>query len=329
MRKLGILAVAGLSSLVLANAASAAPANCTAPATPVPLAFNNAVVGTPAGSLVAVTPATAPITATACVVPPPASNAGSFTIDPSQFNIPSANFSVMGINGTVQAGLKQGSEAVGQLYPTGQMTLTADLVATLTVPALGGACVADTGPQSYSTETTNLLRGVRFPVVGGMPNFLTGAGAITGGWASLKSQNGPACVVLGAALSSGSLWISRDISPTPTLTATAPASAKVGAGKSVSVTVTVKDTGVAPATKVNVCASAPKALNVQGPKCMMVASIAPGGSANVTFTFKAPAKDRSGTSHVTFNVTSTGATSVAAATSVKVTAKKTKKKRKK
>jgi hypothetical protein len=316
MRKLGILAVAGLSSLVLASAAAAAtPPNCTAPSVAVPLAFNWAVIGTPAGALAAVNPNTAPLSAYACVN----TAAGQFTIAPADFSLPAATFKVAGVAGTVQAALA--SPAIGQLGPQGQMAINADFTATLTVPALNGQCTVDTGPQMYSTENANLFGGKRFPIVGGQPNFLTGAGAIAGGWKSLQSQTGPACAILSAALSSGSFWISRDIAPPPTLAAKSPTSAKLTAPKSVKVMVTVTDSGVGPASNVNVCVSAPKALKVRGAKCRVIATIAAGGSTNVAFTFTASPKAKSGSYKATFKATSGSVTSAATGTTIKLKVK--------
>jgi hypothetical protein len=309
MRKLGILAVAGLSSLVLTGVASAADTIA-----PVPLSFNNAVLGTAAGSLVVASPATAPITATANV---DTSN-GTFTINPNQISFPNASFTTP-VPGTATIALK--GPAMGQLNPaTGQLGFTADFEATVSVTGLG-SCTVDTGPQTYSTDQTNILPGQRFPA--GDTGFITGAGAISGGWPSLASTNGAACALLGSALSgSGSLWISRNISPPAKLAMTVVPKAKVTAGKSVKLSVKVANSGIGAAQNVKVCVSVPKVLKAHGPKCVTVATIAASGSATETFTLKALPKAKGGNYKVKFTASTTGAAAPPASETVKVTAKK-------
>src|SRR5271166_2396987 len=108
MRKFGILAVAGLTSLVLAGAASAAaPPSCTAPTVPFPLSFNYAVVGNNTLAASVVTPTTSPLMAVACVD----TSTGQFTINASDISIPSANVSIQGVPVTVAAGLAPQSQA--------------------------------------------------------------------------------------------------------------------------------------------------------------------------------------------------------------------------
>jgi hypothetical protein len=317
MRKFGILAVAGLTSLALVGTASADTI------LPIPLSFNNAVLGTAAGDLVVASPATAPITATAQV---DESN-GTFTIAQNAISFPTASF-MTPVPGTATIALA--GPATGQLNPaTGQLGFTADFQATVNVTGLG-MCTVDTGPQTYSTDQTNLYAGQRFPITPDGSGFVTGAGAISGGWASLAGTSGPACALLGSALGGkGSLWISRNVSPpTPAaLTlASSPAKAKVTAGKSVTLNETVKNTGGSAASSVTVCAVAPKALKLRGPKCQTIVTIAGGSSTVAKFTFQA-SKTAKGNLAVSFTAKASGVTKAATAkSSVKVAAAKKKKK---
>jgi hypothetical protein len=319
MRKLGILLVAGVSLVFAGSAVAAGPPNCAPPTTPLHFTFNWAVIGTPAGALAAVNPNTAQLSAYACVNSTPGDpHAGQFTIAPADLSIPAATFKISGVTGTVQAALS--APAVGQLDPaTGAMGMTADFTATLNVPVLNGFCTVDTGPQTYSTENANLFGGKRFPASADGSGFVTGAGAIAGGWSSLQSQTGSACALLSQALSSGSFWISRDIAPPATLAAKAvSASTKLKAGKSVKVKVTVTNSGVGPAQTVSVCVKVPGALKVKGGKCHTVAMIAAPGSTTVTFTLSASSTAKSHSYKITFSASSTGVTTAAARANVKV-----------
>jgi hypothetical protein len=315
MRKLGILAVAGLSSLVLAGAASADTI------VPVTLSFNNLVLKTAVGSLAVVNSSTVPLTATANVDETPGPNAGTFFIKPTDVSVPTANFTEMGLSGSIQVALA--SLATGGLDPTtGQLVLNAAWMATVNVNGLGG-CTATTPVETYSTDNPNVFGGKRFPVTA-IPGagFASGPGAIAGGWTSLAgTPTGSACAVLGAALGAGDIWISKGINPPPTLAAKSPTSAKLTAPKSVKVTVAVTDSGVGAASNVNVCVSVPKALKVRGPKCQMVATIAAAGSTNVTFTFLASPKAKSGSYKATFTATSGSVTSGPTSTTIKLKAK--------
>jgi hypothetical protein len=204
MRKFGILAGVGLTFLVLAGAASADTI------LRVPLSFNNAVLGTAAGDLVVASPATPPITAVAQVD----ETNDTFTITPDAISFPTASFTTP-IPGTATIAL--GSPATGQLnLATGQLVLSADFHATVAVTGLG-SCEVDTGTQTFSTDQTNLYAGRRFPITPDGSGFVTGAGAISGGWTSLTNTAGPACALLGSALGGGgSLWISRNVPPPTT-----------------------------------------------------------------------------------------------------------------
>jgi uncharacterized repeat protein (TIGR01451 family) len=306
MRKLGILAVAGLSSLVLAGTASAATQQ-------VPFEFQYGELGTTLGAIPVATPAQ-PIQGTASVD----TTTFQVTIPKAGITFPTASFSTHGLSGTVQPSLA--GPATGQLNPlTGQFVLDADIQAAISVPGAQINCTVDTGAQSYSTDNSNVYGGVRFPNVA--TGGLTG-GAIAGGWTwSVPSTCGALAVFLGS--SSGSLWLST-IAPPALSQKIAPV--KVVAGKSVTVHVTVTNTGGVAAQNVMVCVAAPSALKLEGAKCSTVASLAANSSTQVKFAFKTSKKARKGTAKVSFTTTANDVAAVMIASLVKIQpAKKTKK----
>jgi len=308
MRKFGVLLVAGLS-LVFASGAGAQS---------LPISFNNMVLGTSVGNLVVASQKTAAITANAT-----ANADGTFTIQPNAISIPTASFTTP-VPGQVTVGLN--SPATVMVNPaTGQLSLSADFTASVNVTGLG-QCTVDTGTQTYSTDGKGAYPGQRFPL--GAQGFLTGAGAIGGGWTSLASPPvGPGCTFLASVLNgAGSLWISRNISPpSPALALTSkPSKGNVKPGKTVTFTATVKDTGGAAASKVTVCVVAPKALKLHGKTCTTIASIAAGATASARFTFTA-SKTARGKLKVSFSAKSTGLTTATARSALKIAAAKAKK----
>lgn len=309
MRKLSILAAAALS-LAVADVASAQT-------TPVPLSFDNAVLNTPATpNAVLVSPSTTPITATADVD----LTTGAFTIDPANLHFPSRSFTSPA-PGSIQVSL--GAPATGQLIPaTGQVALTADFTAQITITGVGG-CAIDTGSQTYSTENSTVYPGKRFPT--GPTGVATGPGAITGGWATLPDGTGPGCTLLNSLVKGpGGLWISNGVAPPApakvSLSST-PAKKTVAAGKSVGFTAKVKNTGGLRSSIVTVCVATPKKLSVIGKKCKSVGGLAAGASSTAKFKVKA-AKTAKGSYKVQFSATGKGLTKATASSTLKVKAVK-------
>lgn len=191
-----IASIAGAAALL-----GAAPAQ----ALDVPLAFDNAVLDTPATpNSVVVSPDGAPITATADVDPA----TGAFTIDPANFDFPLYSFSEP-IPGTIDVFLN--APATGQVdFTTGQVDMTADYRAEVTTQL--GVCNVNTGPLLQSTENKKPLPGVRFPA--GPTGVVSGPGAIAVSWSSLTASSDPGCNLIGPFVSGpGGFWISKGIAP--------------------------------------------------------------------------------------------------------------------
>lgn len=288
MRRICILAV-GLFSLAVAAPAGAQVIS-------VPLSFNYAVLNTPGlKDQQTVSPNGPPVTATAKFD----TSTGMFTIAPADFNFPTYSFTTP-VPGNLQVSLK--SPAAGGFNPaTGALSMSADFVATINLNGLG-SCTADSGQQNYSTSLSTVYPGVAFPKTATGP--VTGPGAITGGWSSVQSS-GPACGIVASYLDGpGGLWISKNVPiPAPKLAISAPKKSSAKVGKSKTVAVTVSDTGTLAATKVTVCAAAPKKVGVKGSACKQIASLAQGAHQVVKFTLKGK---HAGTFHVKFTATETG-----------------------
>jgi len=293
--RLCILA-ASILSLTIVPAAAAQPA-------PVTLTFDHAVLTTPATpDTVIVSPAT-PVTMTAQYD----ASTGDFTVAPASFSLPPSTFTSP-VPGSIQIVL--GSPASGHFdASTGQLTMTADYVADITVTGVG-SCTIDSGMQTYSTELSTVYPGTPFPAT---PNgLLTGPGAISGGWSTLPAGTGSACSLIDSAVDGpGGFWFSKGIAP-PTSPAPAtlslsstPARVTIAAGKSASFTATVKNTGGATASNVKVCIAAPKPLTVQGPKCRSLGSLNGGMSMQAKFTLKT-SRTAHGSYTVRFTATGTG-----------------------
>jgi hypothetical protein len=300
MRRICILAV-GLFSLAIA-----APA--VAQTIPVPLSFNYAVLNTPGlHNQETVSPNGPPITATAQVDP----NTGTFTIAPADLNFPTYSFTSP-VPGNLQVSLK--NPATGGFNPaTGALTMSADFVATINLNGLG-SCTADSGTQTYSTSNSTVYPGVAFPKTA--TGAETGPGAITGGWPNVTSS-GPACGIVASYLDGpGGIWISKNVPiPAPALAISAPKKSSAKVGKSTTVSVTVSDTGTLGATKVTVCAAAPKKAGLKGSACKQIASLAQGAHQVVKFTFK---PKHAGTVHVKFTATETGVKNAVTTLNLKV-----------
>ena len=248
-----------------------------------------------------------------------------FVIEPSDVNFPLASFTkpVPG-----QAQITLASPATGTAnVTTGAISFTASFAADITIPGLG-SCTVTTGPTTFSTSGTSVYSGQAYPVTSTPgAGFLTGPGAISGGWTAPASDSGSACAILGSAVTGGGgLWISDNLA-TPSVTlASAPAKTSVKAGKSVTITATVKDAaGSLSATGVSVCVVPPKALALHGSKCQTIATVAGGASKSVRFTFKASSKAKG---NETVKVSATGAASTTIST-IKIEAVKAPKKKKK
>jgi uncharacterized repeat protein (TIGR01451 family) len=271
------LSAVSILSLVVVDAAAAQPA-------PVTLTFDHAVLSTPATpDTVLVAPAT-PVTMTAEYD----TSTGDFTVAPASFSLPPSTFTSP-VPGSIQIVL--GSPASGHFdASTGQLTMTADYVADITVTGVG-SCTIDSGMETYSTELSTVYRGTRFPAT---PNgLLTGPGAIGGGWSTLPAGTGSACSLIDSAVDGpGGFWFSKGIAPPTSMASatlslsSAPAKVTVAAGKSVIFTVKVKNTGGTAASNVMVCVAAPKPLSVHGPKCRSLGSLGAGSSMNAKFTLK-------------------------------------------
>jgi hypothetical protein len=288
MRRICILA-AGLFSLAVA-----APAGAQVIA--VPLSFNYAVLNTPGlKDQEIVSPSGTPITATAHFD----ESTGTFTIAPADLNFPTYSFTTP-VPGNLQVALK--NPATGGFNPaTGALTMSADFVATINLNGLG-SCTADSGQQTYSTSLSTVYPGVPFPKTATGP--VTGPGAITGGWSSVQSS-GSACGIVAPYLNGpGGLWISKNVPiPAPKLAVSAPKKSSAKVGKSKTIAVTVSDTGTLGATKVTVCAAAPKKAGLKGSACKQIASLAEGAHQVVKFTLK---PKHAGKFSVKFTATETG-----------------------
>jgi uncharacterized repeat protein (TIGR01451 family) len=271
-----MLAVSVLS-LTVVDAAVAQPA-------PVTLTFDHAVLSTPATpNTVLVSPAT-PITMTAQYD----ASTGDFTVAPASLTFPSSTFTSP-VPGSVQIVL--GSPASGHFdASTGQLTMTADYVADITVTGVG-SCTIDSRVQTYSTELSTVYPGTRFPATAN--GLLTGPGAISGGWNTLPAGIGAGCSLINSSVDGpGGFWFSEGIAPpTPKAPAalslsSAPTTVTIAAGKSVSFTATVKNTGGTAASNVTVCVAAPKPLRVLGRKCKSLGSLGAGTSVKAKFLLK-------------------------------------------
>jgi len=311
MRKLCTLAAAVLS-LTVVDSATAAPA-------PLSLTFDHAVLTTPATpDTVLVSPAT-PITMTAQYD----ASTGNFTVAPADFYFPSSTFTNP-VPGSIQIVL--GAPASGNFdASTGQLTMTADYVADITVTGVG-SCTIDPGPHTYSTDNSTVYPGTRFPATAN--SLSTGPGAITGGWTTVPPGTGDACGLLNSAVDGpGGFWFSKGIAPpAPKVPAqlslsASPAIATVTAGKSVSFTATVKNGGGTAATGVTLCVASPKPVHVRGQKCKSLGTLAAGSSEKAKFDFKT-AKSAHGTYKVLLTSTGKGVTGVKRTLTVKVKAKK-------
>jgi uncharacterized repeat protein (TIGR01451 family) len=274
--RLCILAVSILS-LTVVESAAAQPA-------PVTLTFDHAVLSTPATpDTVIVSPAT-PVTMTAQYD----ASTGDFTVTPASFSLPPSTFTSP-VPGSIQIVL--GSPASGHFdASTGELTMTADYVADITVTGVG-SCTIDSGVQTYSTELSSVYPGTRFPAT--TNGLFTGPGAISGGWSTLPAGTGSACSLINSAVDGpGGFWFSKGIAPPASKAPAAlslsstPAKVTLAAGKSVMFTVAVKNTGGTAASNVMVCIAAPKPLSVHGPKCRSLGSFAAGTSIKAKFTLK-------------------------------------------
>ena len=294
----------GAAAVAATMAVAATPA--IAATVPIQLSFDHLTLVTPAtGAQGVVTPTTQPVTATANVDP----TSGAFTIDPSTFTVPTYNFTSP-VPGSVSLSLANTASGTAN-FTTGALTMTADILATITVPSLGGACTIDTGPLTLSTATTKPYPGQDFPA--GPTGAASGDGAFGVGWTSLPAGTGPSCATIDSLIDNGAggIWISRGIDPTAssTTTATAPKvavsvtkPASVKAGKAAKVKVTVKNTGAADTKSVKVCLTAKSPLKASG--CQTVTKPAAGASKTLSFTVKTTAATKAG-KHV-LKITATG-----------------------
>jgi hypothetical protein len=311
MRKICTLAAVALS-LTVVETATAAPA-------PVSLTFDHAVLSTPATpDTVLVSPAT-PVTMTAQYDP----STGDFTVAPSTLYFPTSTFTNP-LPGSIRIVL--GAPASGTFdASTGQLTLTADFVADITVNSVG-SCTIDPGTQTYSTSNSTIYPGTPFPLTA--TGLSTGPGAFTGGWATVPPGTGDACGLLNSAVDGhGGFWFSEGIAPPASsvpakLSLSArPASATVTAGGSVNLTATVKNTGGTSAKGVTVCVVSPKPLHVHGPKCKALGTLAPGSAKEARFELTT-AKSASGSYKLQLTSAGSGLTRVKRTSTVKVKAKR-------
>ena len=286
--------------IALAAAATALGVPATAQAVDVPVSFNYAVLDTPATpNALVVDPSGPPITATASVA-----DDGSFTVDPANFDFPKYEFSTP-VPGSIDVILN--SPASGQVnFATGQVTLTADFEAQVSVTGLGD-CNLDTGALTMSTENQEPYPGVRFPA--GPAGLLTGPGAITVSWPSLPPGTGPGCTLINAFVGGpGGFWISKDVPPpqdyaVPALSVTSkPATKTVKSGRTATFKAIVRNRGDVDATNVKVCATAPKPLKPRK-ACRKIGTLAAGAKVTKSFAFKTPKLKKSKAYKIVFRAT--------------------------
>ena len=255
----------------------------------VPLQFNHVVLDTPGtGKAQIVTPSTQPLTVNANVDP----STGNFTVQPSDFTLPTYNFSKPA-PGSSTISLK--NPATGNVnFATGAVTMNADMIANITIQGLG-SCTKDTGPLTLSTATTQPIPGQNFPA--GATGVATGTGAFGAGWSTLAPGTGSGCSVIDSAVDGpGGFWVSRNISPVPATLGLSYGKLKVNKPGSVSVVkVTVTAKGNNATNPVKVCLAAPnrKALSVKT-RCQTVKTLAMGKSKTFSFRVKSNKKDKKG-----------------------------------
>ncbi len=294
MKALLKLAAAGVVSLAVVATAAAAP-------TPMTLEFDHVVLSTPATPDTVLTSPSTPVT----MIAQYDSSTGSFTVAPATLVFPSSTFTSP-VPGKIRIVL--GQPATGQFNAaTGQLTMTIDFVADITVTGVG-SCTIDPGAHEYSTGNAVVYPGSPFPSTAN--GLFTGPGAISGGWTSVPAGVGDACGLIGSAVDGpGGFWLSMGLAPPAaklpaklSLSA-APALRIVGPGQSVSFTASVRNTGGTAASNVSLCIAAPKALHVHGPKCKSVTALAAGASLTAKFSLKTPKGARG---HYRVGFTATG-----------------------
>lgn len=274
---------------VLAAATAALAAAPPALAIDVPVSFDYAVLDTPATpNATVVDPSGPPITATAAVDP----QTGAFTVDPATFEFPRYEFSSP-VTGSIDVILNE--PAAGQVdFASGQVTLTADFEAQVSVSGLGD-CNLDTGDLVLSTENSEPFPGQRFPA--GATGVVTGPGAITVSWASLPPGTGPGCAIINPFVGGpGGFWLSKGIAP-PTggggeydvaalKVRVKPARKAVRGGKAVTFRAKVTNTGDQSTDNVSACVKAPRGLKPARRICRAYGALATGQSKTRAFTFK-------------------------------------------
>jgi hypothetical protein len=274
-------------TLTLAGAAMAASLAFTASAsaqTPVTLSFNHVVLNTPATpDAQIVTPSSQPLTMAADVNPD-----GSFTVQPPDFHAPTYT-TTSPVDASVTVSLAD--PATGSMdATTGALSMTADFLATLTVPNYG-SCTVDTGDLTLTTATTQPLAGQRFPAT--PTGISSGAGAFGVGWSTLPPGTGSICSEIDSYVDGpGGIWISRNITiaqaqalsaPKLTLKSTKPAA--VRAGRTAVVKVTLANTGAADTKSVRVCLSVKPPLSPRS-DCKTVATPKAKSTATLSFAVK-------------------------------------------
>lgn len=271
----------------------------SAATTQVPLQFDHAVLATPAlGKAEIVSDRTKPLT----VIADTDLTTGNFTVQPSNFSVPTYKFAVPA-PGTATFMLN--GPATGNVNPaTGALTMNADLRATITIQGVG-SCVKDTGPVTLSTATTQPLPGHDFPA--GLTGVATGNGAFGVGWSTLNPGSGSGCVLIDSAVDGpGGFWVSRGISPVPPAIGASVKKPKPARQGSISVIkVTVSNPGNDNDTNpIRACLTAPKPLSPRR-RCQTIKTLKAGAHKVLSFRVKS-AKHKKGHYKLTAKVSGRG-----------------------